>query len=55
MDTLLEMERESVVLLKNNNDTLPLKKAGSVALLGPLADYVSVRPGHGFLNYAGGA
>ncbi|EJD42421.1 hypothetical protein AURDEDRAFT_199589 [Auricularia subglabra TFB-10046 SS5] len=40
--TLHEMELESIVLLKNNNGTLPLKRTGSVALLGPLADYVSV-------------
>lgn len=43
-DTLHAMEQESIVLLKNDNGTLPLKKSGgSVALLGPLTDYVSVR------------
>ncbi|MDR2562984.1 MAG: beta-glucosidase BglX [Prevotellaceae bacterium] len=29
---------ESFVLLKNNNDLLPLKKQGRIALIGPLAD-----------------
>ena len=34
-----EMARQSVVLLKNKNDTLPLTdKASSIALIGPLAD-----------------
>ena len=32
------MATESFVLLKNNNNTLPLKKEGSIALIGPLAD-----------------
>ncbi|KZV79558.1 family 3 glycoside hydrolase [Exidia glandulosa HHB12029] len=40
--TLKAIEEESIVLLKNTNNTLPLKKSGgSVALIGPLADYVS--------------
>lgn len=30
--------KHSFVLLKNSNQTLPLKKAGSIALVGPLAD-----------------
>ncbi|MDN6682389.1 MAG: beta-glucosidase BglX, partial [Enterobacterales bacterium] len=30
--------RESMVLLKNRLDTLPLKKSGTIALIGPLAD-----------------
>jgi beta-glucosidase len=29
---------ESLVLLKNDNHTLPLKKSGTIALIGPLAD-----------------
>ncbi len=29
---------ESMVLLKNNNQLLPLKKSGTIALIGPLAD-----------------
>ncbi|MEO5942486.1 MAG: glycoside hydrolase family 3 N-terminal domain-containing protein, partial [Ferruginibacter sp.] len=29
---------ESFVLLKNNNNLLPLKKSGTIALIGPLAD-----------------
>ena len=29
---------QSLVLLKNNNQLLPLKKAGTIALIGPLAD-----------------
>ncbi len=30
--------RQCLVLLENRNNTLPLKKAGTIALLGPLAD-----------------
>jgi len=33
-----EVARESMVLLKNRLDTLPLKKSGTIALIGPLAD-----------------
>ncbi len=33
-----EFAAHSFVLLKNNNQTLPLKKSGSIALIGPLAN-----------------
>jgi beta-glucosidase len=33
-----EIARETIVLLENRNQTLPLKKAGTIALVGPLAD-----------------
>ncbi|MTH47941.1 beta-glucosidase BglX [Intestinirhabdus alba] len=33
-----EVARESLVLLKNRLDTLPLKKSGVIAVVGPLAD-----------------
>jgi beta-glucosidase len=33
-----EVARESMVLLKNRLETLPLKKSGTVAVIGPLAD-----------------
>lgn len=33
-----EIARDTIVLLENRNQTLPLKKAGTVALVGPLAD-----------------
>ncbi len=33
-----EIARESIVLLENRNQTLPLKKAGTIALVGPAAD-----------------
>jgi len=33
-----EVARQSLVLLKNHNDALPLPKTGTVALVGPLAD-----------------
>ncbi|MCC6288055.1 MAG: beta-glucosidase BglX [Chitinophagaceae bacterium] len=36
---------ESFVLLKNANNTLPIKKAGTIALIGPLADNRSNMPG----------
>ncbi|CAE6423351.1 unnamed protein product [Rhizoctonia solani] len=42
LDLLLEVERESIVLLENHNNTLPLSKTGikSVALIGPSAGQV---------------
>ena len=36
---------ESFVLLKNSNKLLPLKKAGTIALIGPLADTKENMPG----------
>ncbi len=33
-----EMAAKSFVLLKNNNQLLPLKKSGTIAVIGPLAD-----------------
>jgi beta-glucosidase len=33
-----ELGARSMVLLKNSNQTLPLKKSGKIALIGPLAD-----------------
>ncbi|ARJ40653.1 beta-glucosidase [Pantoea alhagi] len=33
-----EVARKSIVLLKNRLETLPLKKSGTIALIGPLAD-----------------
>ncbi|PGH12228.1 hypothetical protein AJ79_04408 [Helicocarpus griseus UAMH5409] len=38
-----ELDKESIVLLENHDNTLPLKKSGSIAVLGPMA--------HGFMNY----
>jgi beta-glucosidase len=37
-----ELDKESIVLLENHNATLPLKKSGSIAVIGPMA--------HGFMN-----
>jgi len=36
---------ESMVLLKNDNQLLPLKKSGTIALIGPLADSKENMPG----------
>ena len=33
-----DVARKSIVLLKNRLETLPLKKSGTIALIGPLAD-----------------
>lgn len=33
-----EAARRSIVLLKNDNQTLPLRKSGTIAVIGPLAD-----------------
>ena len=37
-----ELDRESIVLLENHDNILPLKKKGSIAVIGPMA--------HGFMN-----
>ncbi len=37
-DAARDVARRSLVLLENRNQTLPLKKAGTIALVGPLAD-----------------
>ncbi|KAJ5182650.1 hypothetical protein N7492_000266 [Penicillium capsulatum] len=38
----LDLDKESIVLLENHNQTLPLKKSGSIAVIGPMAQ--------GFMN-----
>jgi beta-glucosidase len=38
LETARDAERKSIVLLKNYQQVLPLKKSGSIALIGPLAD-----------------
>jgi len=38
LQTERKMAQESMVLLQNNNDVLPLKKVQTVAVIGPLAD-----------------
>ena len=40
-----EVATQSFVLLKNNNNILPLKKSGTIALIGPLADNKENMPG----------
>jgi beta-glucosidase len=45
----LEAARKSIVLLKNDRNTLPLRKTGTVAVIGPNADDAEVLLG----NYAG--
>lgn len=40
-----EIAAQSFVLLKNDNNVLPLKKSGTIALVGPLADNVENMPG----------
>ena len=37
-DDARDIARKSLVLLENRNQTLPLKKTGTIALVGPLAD-----------------
>jgi len=39
--TAREISAESFVLLKNKNNVLPLKKSGTIGLIGPLADNTS--------------
>ncbi|GAB2704944.1 beta-glucosidase BglX [Mucilaginibacter koreensis] len=38
LEAARDAERKSIVLLKNYQQVLPLKKSGSIALIGPLAD-----------------
>jgi beta-glucosidase len=45
-----EVAGQSFVLLKNENNTLPLKKAGTVALIGPLANTGANMPGTWSVN-----
>ncbi|RUT71498.1 beta-glucosidase BglX [Flavobacterium cupreum] len=40
-----EISAQSLVLLKNQNQALPLKKSGTIALIGPLADAKENMPG----------
>lgn len=40
-----EIASQSFVLLKNQNNVLPLKKSGTIALIGPLADNKENMPG----------
>lgn len=40
-----EIAAQTFVLLKNNNNILPLKKSGTIALIGPLADNKENMPG----------
>jgi beta-glucosidase len=37
-----ELDKQSIILLENHNETLPLKKSGNIAVIGPMA--------HGFMN-----
>ena len=40
-----ELDKESIVLLENHNETLPLKKSGNIAVVGPMADgFMNVSP-----------
>ena len=38
-----ELDAESIVLLENHNNALPLKKSANIAVIGPMA--------HGYMNY----
>lgn len=44
-DAARRIASESFVLLKNNNQTLPLKTTGTIAVIGPLADTRTNMPG----------
>lgn len=39
-----KLDTESIVLLKNSNKTLPLKRDAHVAVIGPMTDFVNVCP-----------
>ncbi|KAJ5833616.1 hypothetical protein N7474_001927 [Penicillium riverlandense] len=38
-----DLDKESIILLENHDETLPLKKSGNIAVIGPMA--------HGYMNY----
>lgn len=44
-DIARNIAAQSMVLLENNNNVLPLKKAGTIAVIGPLADNAENMPG----------
>jgi beta-glucosidase len=48
-----EAVRKSLVLLKNNNDTLPLSKSETVAVLGPFADMMGAQAGGWTIGWQG--
>jgi beta-glucosidase len=50
LQTAREVAGQSFVLLKNQNNLLPLKKAGTIALVGPLANTGSNMPGTWSVN-----
>jgi beta-glucosidase len=37
-----QLDAESIVLLENHNQTLPLSKSANVAVIGPMADFMNV-------------
>lgn len=37
-----QLDAESIVLLENRNNVLPLKKSANVAVIGPMADFMNV-------------
>jgi beta-glucosidase len=40
-----QLDAESIVLLENHNNVLPLKKSANVAVIGPMADvFMNVKP-----------
>lgn len=42
VDLARKLDAESIVLLENNNNTLPLSKSANIAVIGPMADFVNV-------------
>jgi beta-glucosidase len=42
VDLARELDKESIVLLENHDNALPLKKSGNIAVIGPMA--------HGYMN-----
>lgn len=42
VDLARQLDKESIVLLENHGNILPLKKSGDIAVIGPMA--------HGFMN-----
>ncbi|CBF86402.1 hypothetical protein AN2217.2 [Aspergillus nidulans FGSC A4] len=43
VDLARQLDKESIVLLENHDNILPLKKTGNIAVIGPMA--------HGYMNY----
>jgi beta-glucosidase len=45
-----QLDAESIILLENHNETLPISKAANIAMIGPMADFMNVGC-HAFFSF----